>query len=256
MGAWGNYRVDSAAEAASEREQLILQHLPQVRLIARRIHDRLPDSVSLDDLISTGIIGLIAAIDNFDPSHNVLLKSYAEHKIRGAILDSLRDLDWAPKEKRKLSKQIESAIAAAEQRFHREPTEEEIAAQLKISLDEYHRWLTEVQGIDIENLQYVSGGNDEVKDLLRFIADDGASLPSEVFEKAQLEKLLAEAIERMPKVERTVLSLYYLEEMNLREIAQIMSIHLSRVSQLKVQAVLRLRRYIEKRWPIQRRGKE
>src|SRR5262245_34632930 len=104
----------SAEDAAAERERLILEHLPQGRLIARRIYDRLPDSVSLDDLISTGTIGLIAAVDNFDPEHKVLLKSYAEHKIRGAILDSLRDLDWAPKEKRKLAKQIESAIAAAE----------------------------------------------------------------------------------------------------------------------------------------------
>jgi RNA polymerase sigma factor for flagellar operon FliA len=255
MTNWGQYRADTAEEGSSERECLILQHLGQVRLIARRIHDRLPDSVSLEDLISTGTIGLIAAVDNFDPAHNVLLKSYAEHKIRGAILDSLRDLDWAPKEKRKLSKQIESAIALAEQRYHREPTEEEIAAQLKISLDEYHRWLNDVQGIDLENLQYASSDN-EVTDLLCFIADGNASLPSEIFEKSELENLLAAAIERMPKVERTVLSMYYLEEMNLREIAQIMSIHLSRVSQLKAQAVLRLRKYIEKRWPMQRRGKD
>ena len=99
-----------------------------MRLIARRIHDRLPESVSLDDLISTGIVGLISAIDRFDPSHNVKLKTYAEYKIRGAILDSLRGLDWAPRQQRKRSKQIEAAIARAEQLLHRSPTEEEIAA--------------------------------------------------------------------------------------------------------------------------------
>src|SRR6476620_7727397 len=99
---------------AEERERLILEHLPQVRLIARRIHERLPESISLDDLISTGVIGLISAIDRFDSSHNVKLKTYAEYKIRGAILDSLRGLDWAPRQQRKRSKQIEAAMVSAE----------------------------------------------------------------------------------------------------------------------------------------------
>src|SRR5215471_14656245 len=123
--------------AADERERLILEHLPQVRLIARRIQERLPDNISLDDLISTGVIGLISAIGNFDPKHNVKLKTYAEYKIRGAILDSLRGLDWAPRQKRKRAKQIEAAIAAAEQKVKRAPLEEEIAAQLDLSVDEY-----------------------------------------------------------------------------------------------------------------------
>src|ERR1700746_3606390 len=108
-----------------------LEHLPQVRLIARRVQERLPENISLDDLVSTGVIGLISAIDNFDPAHNVKLKTYAEYKIRGAILDSLRGLDWAPRQKRRKAKQIESAIAAAEQALQRSPTEEEIAAQLE-----------------------------------------------------------------------------------------------------------------------------
>src|SRR5690348_10288839 len=132
--------------AAEVREQLILEHLPQVRLIARRIHDRLPESVSLDDLISTGVVGLISAIDRFDPAHNVKLKTYAEYKIRGAILDSLRGLDWAPRQQRKRAKRIESAISTAEQRLHRTPTEEEIASELRLSIEEYHEWLIEVRG--------------------------------------------------------------------------------------------------------------
>src|SRR5271157_399735 len=102
-----------------ERERLILEHLPQVRLIARRIQERLPENVSLDDLISTGVIGLIAAIDHFDPTQNVKLKTYAEYKIRGAILDSLRGLDWAPRQKRRQSKRIEAAITVAEQHLQR-----------------------------------------------------------------------------------------------------------------------------------------
>src|ERR1051325_5862800 len=119
-----------------ERERLILEHLPQVRLIARRIQERLPENISLEDLVSTGVIGLIAAIDHFDPRHQVKLKTYAEYKIRGAILDSLRGLDWAPRQKRRQAKQIEAAIAVAEQRNHRTPSEEEIAAELGIGIDE------------------------------------------------------------------------------------------------------------------------
>src|SRR6202789_3861471 len=138
---------------AEGRERLILEHLPQVRLIARRIHERLPESVNLEDLISTGTIGLIAAIDRFDPRHNVKLKTYAEYKIRGAILDSLRGLDWAPRQQRKRSKQIEVAISAAEQRLHRGPTEEEIASELKLLVEEYHEWLIEVRGLNLGSLE-------------------------------------------------------------------------------------------------------
>src|SRR5947209_6747104 len=135
--------------AAAERERLILEHLPQVRLIARRIHERLPDSVCLEDLISTGIVGLISAIDRFDASHNVKLKTYAEYKIRGAILDSLRGLDWAPRQQRKRSKQIEAAISAVERKLHRTPTEEEVAHELGLPMEEYHSWLVEVRAVNL-----------------------------------------------------------------------------------------------------------
>src|SRR5947208_927072 len=146
-------------DAAEERERLILEHLPQVRLIARRIHERLPDSVNLDDLISTGTLGLIAAIDRFDPKHNVKLKTYAEYKIRGAILDSLRGLDWAPRQQRKRSKQIEAAIASAEQRLHRAPSEEEIAAELGLTIEAYHEWLVETHGLNLGSLENAPGEN-------------------------------------------------------------------------------------------------
>src|SRR5579872_2826029 len=152
-----------------ERERMILEHLPQVRLIARRIQERLPENISLEDLISTGVVGLISAIDNFDPSHNVKLKTYAEYKIRGAILDSLRGLDWAPRQKRRKAKQIESAISAAEQRLQGAPGEEEIAAELGVSLDEYHEWLVEIRGLNIASLEYT--GNEMGKDLLQYIPD-------------------------------------------------------------------------------------
>lgn len=236
--------------AEAERERLILEHLPQVRLIARRIQEKLPDNVSLDDLISTGVIGLIAAIDNFDPAHNVKLKTYAEYKIRGAILDSLRGLDWAPRQKRRRAKQIEAAISAAEQRLKRSPVEDEIAVQLGISLEEYHEWLVEIRGLNIASLECASG--DQGKDLLHFIPDNGENLPSLLLERSELERLLAAAISRIPEIERTVLSLYFQEELTLREIAQVVNLHESRVSQLKSQAVLRLRSHLGSKWPATR----
>jgi len=231
-----------------ERDRLILENLPQVRLIARRIHDKLPESVSLDDLVSTGVVGLITAVDHFDPSQNVKLKTYAEYKIRGAILDSLRELDWAPRQKRKKAKQIEAAISSAEQRLHRTPTEDEVADELSVTLDEYHEWLVEVRGVNIGSLEYASG-EDEGRDMLQFVSDREEDWPSRLLERAELERLLKSAIEKMPDVEQTVLGLYYQNELTLREIATVMNLHESRVSQLKSQAVLRLRTYMERRWP-------
>jgi RNA polymerase sigma factor for flagellar operon FliA len=232
-----------------ERERLILEHLPQVRLIARRIHERLPDNVTLDDLISAGVVGLIAAIDHFDPQHNVKLKTYAEYKIRGAILDSLRGLDWAPRQKRKMARQVEAAIQAAGQRLHREPTEEEIAGELEMDLEEYHSWLADLQGLSIATLE---PAGEDGRDLLEYIADDAEHLPSRLVERAELERVLAEAIEQMPAIDRTVISLYYQEELTLREIAEIVHLHQSRISQLKSQAILRLRTYLARRWPTGR----
>jgi RNA polymerase sigma factor for flagellar operon FliA len=244
------YQAD-LEQSVDERERLILEHLPQVRLIARRIHERLPESVCLEDLVSTGVVGLIAAIDHFDSSHNVKLKTYAEYKIRGAILDSLRGMDWAPRQQRKRSKMIEAAIAAAEQKLHRAPTEEEIAKQLGITMEEYHDWLVDVRGVNLGSLESTSS-EDDGRDLLKFISDNEDNWPSRIFERAELERLLAEAIEKMPASERTVLSLYYHEELTLREISRIVKLHESRISQLKSQAILRLRTYIDKKWPTRR----
>jgi RNA polymerase sigma factor for flagellar operon FliA len=237
--------------AVDERERLILEHLPQVRLIARRIHERLPDSVNLDDLISTGTIGLIAAIDRFDPNHNVKLKTYAEYKIRGAILDSLRGLDWAPRQQRKRSKQIEAAISAAEQMLHRAPTEDEIAHQLGLRLEEYHEWLVDIRGVNLGSLE-ASSPDDEGRNLLKYISDGEEKWPSRLLERSELQRLLADAIEKMPRTERIVVTLYYHEELTLREISKVVNLHESRVSQLKSQAILRLRSYMEKRWPLER----
>jgi RNA polymerase sigma factor for flagellar operon FliA len=204
--------------------------------------------VSLEDLVSAGIVGLIAAVDQYDSSHNVKLKTYAEHKIRGAILDSLRGLDWAPRQRRKKAKQIEFAISRAEQRLHCIPGEDEIASEMGLNLEEYHRWLVEVQGLNIGSLEY-TGEDGKGKGLLEYLSDDQDQLPSRVLERSQLEQLLSDAIRRIPPMERTVLGLYYLEELTLREIAQVVDLHESRISHLKSQAILRLRADMEKVWP-------
>jgi RNA polymerase sigma factor FliA len=241
------YQTALDVDAALRRESLVLEHLPQVRLIAKRIHDRLPDYVSLDDLISTGVIGLLAAIDNFDPSRDVQLNTYAERKIRGAILDALRETDWAPRTIRQKSRQIEGAIHRAKQRFGREASEEEIAAELGISHAEYQKWLVEVNGVELQPLEY-SGSEERTTDLLSFISDSEASSPAHILERSELERILALAIDRMPKTERTVLHLYYYEELNLRAIGEVMGMHLSRVSQLRTQGILRLRSHLERVW--------
>jgi len=242
------YGLQTEVFDPAQREQLIMDQLPQVHLIARRFHERLPQNVSLDDLISSGVIGLIAAIDNFDPAHGVKLKTYAEHKIRGAILDSLRDLDWASRHRRKKAKDIESAIASAEQRLHRAPTEEEVAAEMKLTLHQYQERLMEVQGLNLESLDLKIGPNGK-QALITMVPDTEEPSPAQVLERAELERLLAEAIDRMPDIEKTILSLYYREELTLREIAKILDLQISRVSELKSQAILRLRAQMRVRWP-------
>jgi len=237
-----------AAEPSSERERLILDHLPQVRWVATRIHEKLPDSTCLEDLISIGIVGLINAIDNFDPQFNVKLKTYAEHKIRGAILDSLRGLDGIPAHKRKRMKQIQAVVGTLEQRLGRAPGEEEIAAELGIGLQAYQESLLELRGVSLGSLDAAPLREDS-RSLIHFIATPEEDSPARVLERAELEKLIAEGLKKMPRVEGLVLDLYYRQELGIREIAPILGLHITRVSQIKAQAILRLRNYLDRHWP-------
>jgi RNA polymerase sigma factor FliA len=243
------YAYAAIDRTPEERDALILDHLPQVNWIASRIHEKLPPSVELDDLISAGIVGLVAAVDNFDPSRNASLRTYAEYKIRGAILDSIRGLDGIPTHKRKRVKQVQQAIAAAERRLQRTPGEEEIAAELGIPLAEYQQWMVDLRGVSLGSLQVVDG---EDVDVLQFVSDDEDETPARLLERSELERVIAQAMTKMPENERTVLALYYKEELNLREIAEIMNLHTTRISQLRAQAILRLRAYMERKWPTAR----
>ncbi len=236
---------------AAEREALILEHLPQVRWIATRIHEKLSNAVSLEDLISTGVVGLINAVDSFDPSYNVKLKTYAEYRIRGAILDSIRGLDGVPGHHRKKLRQIDTAILAVEQREMRPPTDEEIARELQISIEEYRHWLEDVRGVTLGSLDVIPENGEGVS-LLRYIADNSEDEPGRIFERAELERILEEAVTKMPYQERMILDLYYRQELTLREIGEIFGLHITRISQLKAQAVLRLRSHVMRIWPTER----
>ena len=225
-----------------------MEHLPQVRWVATRIHEKLPDATCLEDLISIGIVGLINAIDNFDPQFNVKLKTYAEHKIRGAILDSLRGLDGIPAHKRKNLKQMQAAVGVLEQRLQRAPSEEEIAAHLGISLQAYQDALLELRGVSLGSLDSTTH-DDDSRSLINFIADPEENSPVRQLERSELQKLIAEGLKKMPRVEGMVLDLYYRQELGIREIAPILGLHITRVSQIKAQAVLRLRNYLQRHWP-------
>ena len=225
-----------------------MEHLPQVRWVATRIHEKLPDATCLEDLISIGIVGLINAIDNFDPQFNVKLKTYAEHKIRGAILDSVRGLDGIPAHKRKNLKQMQAAVGVLEQRLQRAPSEEEIAAHLGIGLQTYQDALLELRGVSLGSLDSTSH-DDDSRSLINFIADPEENSPARQLERSELQKLIAEGLKKMPRVEGLVLDLYYRQELGIREIAPILGLHITRVSQIKAQAVLRLRNYLQRHWP-------
>ena len=244
------YQRAERYEGTDERERLILEHMPQVQLIARRIHETLPGNVCLDDLVSSGVVGLIMAIDNYDPSQAVKLKTYAEYKIRGAILDSLRGMDWASRHRRKKYKEIEAAITKAEQKLHRPPSEDEIATELGMTLEAYRERLVEVQGLTLGSLE-MAVGSETGQDLLSIIpsADE---LPSATVERAELEDLIARAVSQLPEAEKLVLALYYQEELTLREIGEIVNLRVSRVSELKTTSILRLRAFVAQQWPTPR----
>ena len=229
-----------------ERDRMIVENLPLVYWAAHRAHESMPPSVALDDLISTGILGLIAAVDNYDPRYNVKLGTYALPRIRGAMLDSVRGLDGVSSAKRRQAREIQSAISALEQRLGRNPEESEVAAELELSVEQYLDTLQRLQCLRLTNLEAAEG---EGRSLLNLLADREELEPSWNLEREELEKILARGVERLNQKERLVLTLYFYEELTLREIAVVMDVHLTRVSQLKTQALLRLRAYMERYWP-------
>jgi RNA polymerase sigma factor for flagellar operon FliA len=232
-----------------QRERLILEQLNKVSVIARQLKRRLPAHVGLQDLISAGISGLISAVDRFDPARNAGLGSFAELRIRGEMLDSLRRLDWAPRPQRQRAKKIEVAISVLEQRGRQVPIDEEIATELKLTINEYRKWQADLPGLNLLTLESVGSSDSERRDLIGKIPGDPRQLPSAILERKELQHALATAISGLPDAEKTVLGLYYGDELTCSEIAPILGVHQSRVSQLKSQAILRLRARMAALWP-------
>ena len=225
---------------ASERDQLLMEHLPTVRYLARRIHERLPQHVDLDDLISAGVVGLIDAFSKFDHGKKVQFKSYAQFRIRGAILDSLRTLDWSPRELRRKGRAVEEAIRSVTQRVGRAPSEQEIAGELELSLTEYQQLLGDLKGLEIGSL-HMERSEDSGDEELAYIPGSPEEDPLFRCLKGEMKQRLADAIDELPEKERMVLTLYYYEELTMKEIGLTLGVVESRVSQIHSSAVLRLR---------------
>lgn len=223
-----------------ERERLLTENLPEVRYIARRIHDRLPSHVQFDDLVHAGILGLIDAVDKFDPGKNVQLKSYARFRIRGAILDSLRQLDWSPRNLRRQARRIEEAHRELAALLGHSPSEPELATHLGLDLGEFQRLLGDLRGLDLGSLHGQSDDNSG-EDQLAGVAVRPEDDPFSVTLRAEMRALLSEAIDELEEKEQQVLALYYLEELTMKEVGAIMNIGESRVSQIHTAALIRLR---------------
>ncbi len=225
----------------AEREHLLVEQLPQVKYIAKRIHDRLPPHVLLEDLIHAGILGLIEAVQRFDPARHVDLKSYAKYRIHGAILDSLRDLDWSPRPLRRKARRIEEAHQKLSARLGYSPSECQLAEELGMSLDKFQHLLGELRGLDLRSLQ--SETTEDGYD--RGVSALGLSTPAEdpflLCLRSEMTGLLAEAIGELPERECQLLALYYYEELTMREVVAVLGIGEARVSQLHSAAVIRLR---------------
>jgi RNA polymerase sigma factor for flagellar operon FliA len=223
-----------------EQEHILLEHLPVVRFLARRIHERLPQHVDIEDLVSAGVVGLMDAFAKFDPDKKVQFRSYAQFRIRGAILDSLRTLDWSPRELRRKGRAVEEAIRALTARLGRAPGESEVAAEMAIGLDDYQQLLGDLKGLEIGTL-HIERNEDSGEEELAYIPSRPEEDPLFCCLRGELEDRLTEAIDNLPDRERLVMTLYYYEEMTMREIGLALGVVESRVSQVHASAVVHLR---------------
>lgn len=234
------------------REELILEYAPLIRFVAGRIALRLPSHLSLDDLISAGVLGLIDAVDKYDPNQNAKFKTYAEYRIRGAILDELRAMDWVPRSIRRKSAQMEKAFNALVNSLGREPTEEEMADELGVDLDGYFRLYDETAGLGLFSIvdAEADAGHFVPGTLVDSALKSNEDNPEEQFDKEEIKRVIAEAIEQLPQKDQFVISLYYYDELTMKEIGQVLDYTESRICQIHSQAMMklraRLRRHLER----------
>ncbi len=222
-------------------EQQLLEQLPQVKYIARRIHDRLPQHVPFDDLLHAGIVGLMDAMRKYDPTKNVRFSSYAKFRIRGAILDSLRDMDWSPRDLRRKARRLETTMQKLQTELGRSASEPELAQAMDMDLEDFQHMLDEIRGLEVGSLQIESLEDGRETDLGETIPGPANQDPLLLCLQGERKQILADAIAQLPEREQQVLALYYQEELTMKEVGAVLGVGESRVSQIHSVAVARLR---------------
>jgi RNA polymerase sigma factor for flagellar operon FliA len=238
---WRRYKDTGDSRA---REQLVLAFSPLVKYVAGRMSTGLPAHVEEADLISYGLLGLISAIERFDPSREIKFETFAMTRIKGSIIDELRSLDWVPRSVRAKAREIEKANAKLEHQLHRAPTDAEVAAELEMSVEDFQDALTRISNssvVALDELWTLSDASGDQVSLLDTIQDPDAVDPAAALDVTETKDRLAEAIARLPEREKLVVALYYYENLTLREIGEVLGVTESRVSQLHTKAVLRLK---------------
>lgn len=236
------YKHSTTGVDGKLRDQLIMDYAPLIRFVAQRIVSRLPSSIEIDDLISAGVIGLMDAIEKYDPSRDNKFKTYAEFRIRGAILDELRSQDWVPRSVRDKAKKIERTFTELEQRYGRTVSDQEVSTALDMNIKDYHSMVAKVKSVTLLSVDELAGPNNtDRKSLLDCLDNPNATSPFSELKNKGLRSIIMKNIEELPEKQKLVLSLYYYEDLNLKEIGGILEVTESRVSQLHTQAVEKLR---------------
>ena len=226
-----------------ERNEYIENYAPLIKYVADRLASRLPPHISKEDLVSAGILGLIDAVDKFDPTRNIQFKTYAEFRVKGAMLDELRSMDWVPRSVRKKAGQLEKAYQNLEAELGRLASDEEVAAVLNVSIEDFHRLLNEVRGVSLVDMEaFRSLGSDQGRlDFFEIVADEEALNALDSLGLSEVRTVIAEAITGLPEKERLVVAMYYYDELTMKEIGEVLGYTESRISQLHTKALLRLR---------------
>jgi len=233
-----NYRGEQGGLKAKHREELVLKYAPLVKYILERIAIRLPMNITKEELNSAGILGLFDALDKFDAGMGIKFETYAEHRIRGAILDELRKMDWLPRSIREDIRRIENAIISARNKLGREPEDFEVAKEMSIDMDTYHKLIGRAKGVSLFSLDDpMLNGTPSV---FAKQVSDGPS-PLDHLTRKEMKEIISEAIACLPKKEQLVLSLYYYDELTLKEIAKVLDLTESRISQIHSKAIISLR---------------
>ena len=225
------------------RDAFVKQYAPLVKYVAGKVAMGMPHNVEFDDLVGFGVFGLIDAIGKFDPDKHVKFKTYAVTRIRGAIFDELRSIDWVPRSVRQKAREIEDTVQHLEASLGRSASDHEIAAEMGMNIDDYHKAMVKVSGTSIMSLNdvwYTGDENDKVS-IVDSIESPHSLNPDIIVEKDEIKKVIVEAINELPEKEKKVLVLYYYEDLTLKEIGKVLEVTESRISQLHTKAIMRLR---------------